>query len=361
MKVDLNNIESIKQADPSGYLPILKNTPADIKKVWEEFKAQNFAAKKFDKIVVCAMGGSAIGADMAKSVVEKYSHLPMQIVRDYQLPNWVDDKTLAIIISYSGNTEETISGFVDAQNRGAQIFCITSGGKLLELAQENSLDHFVLPPNMPPRTAWGHSFFVVLELLIKYEVLNPVLVSLDSSIQVMQETIEECWEDVSADKNEAKQIAAMLTESIPVVFAAEHLAAVARRWKGEFNENTKIHSFFDEVPELNHNAQQGLEAADDLKKAVRILILQSHLYHPRNQLRAQIIQESFSAQGLSTDLVKIGGKNITESICRGVIIGDYISVYLAFLLGHDPVPFQAIEDLKAKLDSKKYVAELLKK
>lgn len=359
MCLDLNDIESIKQADPSGYLPILKNTPAEIKTVWEDFKAQDFAPKKFNKIVVCAMGGSAIGADMAKSVVEKHSHLPMQIVRDYQLPNWVDEQTLAVIISYSGNTEETISGFVDAQNRAAQIFCITSGGKLLELAEKKSIDHFVLPPNMPPRTAWGHSFFVVLELLIKYEVLDPILASLNSSLVIMEETIARCQEAVDVEQNLAKQIALKLTDYTPVVFAAEHLAPVARRWKGEFNENTKIHSFFDEVPELNHNAQQGLEAVNDLKKTIRILILQSHLYHPRNQLRTRIIQESFSAQGLSTELVSLGGGNITESICQGVIIGDYISVYLAFLLGHDPVPFQAIEDLKSKLDSKKYVTELL--
>ena len=277
--LDLNNIEEIKSADPSGYLPILKDTPNQIKKVWEEFKGQEVSKIEFDKIIVCAMGGSAIGADMAKFLVEKYSKLPIQIVRDYNLPNWVDEKTLAIIISYSGNTEETLSGYVQAKAKGANVFCITSGGKLLELSKENNYQHFVLPPNMPPRTAWGHSFFVVLELLIKQGILKSEDINLAESVDVMSKTVGIYNEDMDLDNNLAKQIASNLVGSIPIVFGAEHLAAVARRIKGEFNENTKIPSYYEEIPELNHNAQQGLECTDEQKKAIKIMILKSNLYH----------------------------------------------------------------------------------
>ncbi len=357
--LDLNNIEEIKKADPSGYLPILKDTPNQIQKVWEQFTAQESQSMNFDKIIVCAMGGSAIGADMAKFLIEKYSQLPIQIVRDYNLPNWVDEKTLAIVISYSGNTEETLSGYVQARTKGAQIFCLGSGGKLIELAKENNDQYFILPPNMPPRTAWGHSFFVVLELLIKQGVLNSSDINLLEAIDVMNQAVNLYHEELNHDNNLAKHIASGLVNSIPVVFGAEHLSVVARRWKGEFNENTKIPSYFEEIPELNHNAQQGLECSTELKKTINILILKSNLYHPRNFKRSDIIRETFSKQGFDISIYEIDNDNYTGGICKGVILGDYVSVYLAFLLGHDPVPFTAIEELKGMLKTGEWVETII--
>jgi glucose/mannose-6-phosphate isomerase len=358
--LNLNNLSEIKSADPSGYLPILKNTPDQIKSVWEEFKKTNYPIRDFNKIIVCAMGGSAIGADMAKFIIEKYSELPIQIVRDYHLPNWVDAKTLAIIISYSGNTEETLSGYIEAKAKNAQIFCLASGGKLLELAKQNQHDYFVLPPNMPPRTAWGHSFFIVLELLIKMGKLTIEQTLLDQSIESMKKNINANFEEINQDQNQAKQIASSLVDSIPVVFGAEHLATVARRLKGEFNENTKIPAYYEEIPELNHNAQQGLECSSDLKKDLKIMILKNNLYHERNQVRADIIKQTFTAQGFDIKTIQIPGDNFTSSICQGVIIGDYISVYLAFLLGKDPVPFTAIEELKGMLKTGEYMEKIIK-
>jgi len=357
---DLSNIKEIKSADPSGYLPILRHTPSEIKQVWEQFKDNSqITSFSFDKVVVCAMGGSAIGADMAKFVIEKYSSLPIQIVRDYQLPNWVDSQTLAIIISYSGNTEETISGYLAAVDRGAHVFCLASGGQLLTLAQQNTQEYFVMPPNLPPRTAWGHSFFIVLELLVKLGKISADQIDLSGSIQAMEQAVADNCEDIASDQNLAKQIASVLANSIPIVFGAEHLSAVARRLKGEFNENSKIPAYYEEIPELNHNAQQGLECVDSLKKSLQIIILQSPLYHPRNQLRAQIIQQTFSRQNFSIQTIDVPGNNLTSSICQGVVIGDYISVYLAFLLGKDPVPFTAIEELKGMLKTGEYVEEIL--
>jgi glucose/mannose-6-phosphate isomerase len=357
--LNLNNLSEIKSADPSGYLPILQNTPNQIKSVWEEFKKTNYPIKDFNKIIVCAMGGSAIGADMAKFLVEKYSKLPIQIVRDYNLPNWVDQDTLAIIISYSGNTEETLSGYIEAAAKKAQMFCLASGGKLLELAKQNNHDYFILPPNMPPRTAWGHSFFIVLELLIKFDVLNPTDIKLSESITAMEKAVATYQEDQLIENNIAKQIAGSLVGSIPIVFGAEHLAVVARRLKGEFNENTKIPAYYEEIPALNHNAQQGLECFEELKKAIKILILKSDLYHERNQTRADIIKQTFTKQGFDMQTIQIFGDNFTSSICQGVILGDYVSVYLAFLLGKDPVPFTAIEELKGMLQTGEYVEKIL--
>lgn len=358
--LNLNNIEEIKKADPSGYLPILKNTPAQIKSVWDEFKNLPFQKLDFNKIVVCAMGGSAIGADMAKFLVEKYSTLPIQIVRDYNLPNWVNDSTLAIVISYSGNTEETLSGYVQAKNKNAQIFCLASGGKLLELAKQDNYQYFVLPPNMPPRTAWGHSFFIVLELLIKMGKLAESEIDLNSCVLEMSQAVSMYSEDIAMENNLSKQIALNLSNRIPVVFGAEHLATVARRLKGEFNENSKIPSFYEEIPELNHNAQQGLTCSENLKKSISIVSLKSSLFHERNQLRTDIIGQTFAKQGFDIRTIEIAGDNYDKSICHGVIFGDYLSVYLAFLLGHDPVPFTAIEELKGMLKTGEYINKLLK-
>lgn len=358
--INLNSTDEIKNADPDGYLEILQKTPEMCRDIWEKFKAENYEFEEFDKVVVCAMGGSAIGADMARFLVEKHTSLPIQIVRDYNLPNWVDEKTLAIVNSYSGNTEETLSGFVDARNRGAQIFAIASGGKLLELSKDNGYNHFELPKNLPPRTAWGLSFYVVLELLIKAKKIESDKLKLSESIDAMTEISEGSAADIDMDSNLSKQLARGLSSSIPIVFGAEHLASVARRWKGEFNENSKIPSFYEEIPELNHNLQQGLECKKELKDSLSIIILNSELYHDRNQKRAQIIQETFTNQEFDMTMVQVGGNTYEESITSAVMLGDYVSVYLALLLEKNPVLFTAIEELKAMLNTGEYTEKLLK-
>ncbi|MBU0648167.1 bifunctional phosphoglucose/phosphomannose isomerase [Patescibacteria group bacterium] len=357
--IDLNNIDETKKADPDGYLEILEKTPALCRQMWDKFKASDYEFKEFDKIVVCAMGGSAIGADMARFLIEKHTTLPVQIVRDYNLPNWVDDKTLALVLSYSGNTEETLSGFADAKKNNAQIFVMASGGKLLELAIEGKLNYFELPKSFPPRTTWGLFFYVVLELLMKAGKIKEGTFKLEESIVAMEKIIAGSKADIDVDNNLTKQIAMSLTNSIPIVFGAEHLASVASRWKKEFNENSKIPSFYDEIPELNHNLQQGLECKKELKDSLSMFVLSSELYHERNQRRAQIIQETFSKQEFDVTTIQTGGKTYEESIAGTVVLGTYISVYLAFLLGKNPVLFEAIEELKAMLNTKEFTEKLL--
>jgi len=359
MHLDLDNIEAVKLADPDGYLDILSNTPAEIEKVRQTFAQTKYKWKKFDKVVVCAMGGSAIGADMAKFIIEKYSHLPMQIIRDYNLPNWVDENTLALVLSYSGNTEESISGYLAARQKNAQIFVVAAGGKLIELAKENKNNFLLLPPNYPPRTTWGMFFFTVLDLMIQTDHISPDILPLEQAIAGMQAIIQENGSGNPADHNPAKTIARQLTDSIPVVFGAEHLASVASRWKKEFNENSKIISLYDEIPELNHNLQQGLECQEKLKQAVTFIILSSPLYHPRNLKRSEIIQTSFTEQNFAVMTVPVKGQTYLESIVNAVLVGTYASVYLAFLLGKNPVPFIAIEKLKAELQTEEYIDSIL--
>jgi len=354
MMINLNAIAEIKKADPDGYLDILAGTPSMCRDIWQQFQAQSYDLAEFDKIVVCAMGGSAIGADMARFLVEKHTKMPIQIVRDYKLPGWVDEKTLALVYSYSGNTEETLSGFVEAKKRGSQIFIVAAGGKLIELAKKYDLNYFELPKNYPPRTTWGLFFYITLELLIKSGRIKSGLLELEKSMAAMDKIVAANQAEIDIDNNLSKQIAVSLTNSIPIIFGAEHLASVASRWKKEFNENSKIVAFYDEIPELNHNLQQGLECKKELKNSLSMLVLSSELYHPRNLKRAQIIQETFTKQEFDVTTMQIGGKTYEESIVSAVLLGTYASVYLAFLLGKNPVLFEAIEELKDMLKTKEY-------
>mgnify|MGYP000898246000 CR=1 FL=1 len=358
--LDLNNVSEIENKDPDGYLKILAETPALCKNVLDDFLKIQLPRRKFEKVVICAMGGSAIGADLAKSLLEQKTNLMIQVIRDYNLPNWVDNKTLVIAISYSGNTEETLTAFYQAKKRNSQIYVIASGGKLIEQAKNNLFDYYLLPTGLPPRTAWGLSFILVNELLRKYGLLPDDQLDSEKMIKEMSLALKNYDHHLSIEENPAKKIALGLTETVPIIFGAEHLGVVARRWKGQFNENAKIPSFYEELPELNHNSQQGLECIEPIKQRLSYIILDSNNYHPRNQLRAKVVNESWSNNGFDTTLVQVGGDSAFEETIRVVILGDYVSVYLALLLEKNPVKFEAIEELKRHLKTEEYTNELLK-
>lgn len=358
--LDLNDKQEILKKDSDGYFKILARTPGLTQEIWEDFTAQKVVPVKFKNICVCAMGGSAIGADLARFIVEKFSIYPMQIIRDYKLPNWVNKDTLLLAISYSGNTEETLSSFLNAKQRGAKIFVIASGGKLIELAKKYKKPFTLLPKDLPPRTAWSLAFFLVLELLTKYKAIRKNNWNPEQLIKTMKQVVVDSEATIPVKKNITKEIAIALADRVPVIFGAEHFAAVACRWKGEFNENSKIPSYFEVIPELNHNTQQGLECQQKLKNALGIIVLTSNLYHDRNFRRAEIIKETFTKMNFDVTLVQINGKTHAEAIAKAVMVGDYISVYLALLLGKNPVLFTAIEELKALLKTDEWVKNKLK-
>lgn len=357
--IDLNDCNEIISKDPDGYLKLLKETPEMCRQNNKEFNKNDWEKVSFDKILVSAMGGSAIGADLAKYLIENQTNLPIQIVRDYVMPNWLDENTLFLAISYSGNTEETISGYLEARKKKAKIFVITSGGKLSDLARSDKYPIWHLPKNLPPRTAWGLSFFTILSYLTKQNAAHFDDQQMEDMFLMMEKMIIENEEGIEVKENLAKQIAIGLQKTIPIVLGAQHLGAVARRWKGEFNENSKIPSYYEEFPELNHNSQQGLECSEELKKSLNFLILNSDSYHERNILRAKVIYETLVKTGFSATEIKIGGKSEADSIVGAVVLGDYISVYLAFLLDKNPVLFTAIEDLKSFLKTEEYVNRIL--
>ncbi len=357
--IDLNDVNEIEKSDPDGYLKILAETPSLCRQVLAEFDQVGLAKKKFEKVAICAMGGSAIGADLARYLLEFKTNLNIQVLRDYNLPNWVDNKTLVIAISYSGNTEETLTAFSLAKKRNCLIYVIASGGKLIEQTKNNLIDYFLLPTGLPPRTAWGLSFILVNELIRKYGALQKN--DLDSKVMIdeMEKSIDAYRHALPIEKNPAKSIALSLVKSTPIIFGAEHLGVVARRWKGQFNENAKLPSFYEDLPELNHNSQQGLECGDEIKKSLSYLVLDSANYHPRNQLRAKVVFESWQKNGFDATLVQVGGENTFEEMIRCVILGDFVSVYLALMLGKNPVKYEAIEELKAYLKTEEYTKELL--
>lgn len=357
--IDLNEVSEIENSDPDGYFKILANTPDLCRKVLSEFDQVVLAKKKFEKVAICAMGGSAIGADLARYLLEFKTNLSIQVLRDYNLPNWVDNKTLVIVISYSGNTEETLTALSVAKKRNSIIYAIASGGKVIEQAKNNLFDYFLLPPGLPPRTAWGLSFILVNELMRKYGFLQKD--DLDSKVMIeeMEKSIDNYRHSLPIDKNPAKSIALSLVKSTPIIFGAEHLGVVARRWKGQFNENAKLPSFYEDLPELNHNSQQGLECIDEIKRSLTYLVLDSENYHPRNQLRAKVVFESWQKSGFDATLVQVGGETAFEETIRCVILGDFVSVYLALMLGKNPVKYEAIEELKSYLKTEEYTKELL--
>lgn len=313
------------------------NFPKQFKKGFEA--AEDIKIKgKFNKVLVCGMGGSAWPANILLACLPNLK-TPLFIHRNYGLPEQADKKTLLIIASYSGNTEEPVSAFEEAVKRGLKIAVITKGGKLKDLAEKNKIPLVLLPDeNIQPRSASGYLVSAMLKIL--------------SNSKIIKDKTEEVLETADNLKplifeEEAKQLALKLKNKIPIIYSSDNLKALARIWKIKFNENSKTMAFWNYFPELNHNEMSGLEK---LNGNFHILILRDKNIHQRILKRMSLFSELAKEKGIPNDFLEISGKNIFEKIFSNLILSDWISYYLAKEYGFDPESIKLVEEFKKSLE-----------
>ena len=348
---NLDDSSIYKTLDKSGMLDGIKGFPEQCRDAWQAVKGFNLPAgyKDINKVLVLGMGGSAIGADLVRSLVETESPSPVLVHRDYGLPAYADDKTLILVSSYSGNTEETLSGFDAALKLGSKKLALTTGGKLGERAKEAGVPVFTIGYKGQPRAALGWSFIPSVGILGQVGLIGDKEKDVSESIELLKVMVDELDETVPEAENPAKQLARRLYGRLPVVYGTGITAEVAHRWKTQINENSKAWAFYEVLPEMNHNATVGFPHPQELAKQMHVVFLRSSLMNERVKLRYEITGELLDRANVPHEYLDSRGKSALAQMLGLISFGDFVSYYLAMLYNIDPSPVEVIDYLKSRL------------
>ena len=347
------SVATIKKLDKSKMLELLLDFPLQLRIARDLAAKSNimFAKKDFSRIVFAGLGGSAIGADLVCSYLYFESNIPIQVVREYDLPACVDSSTLVFISSYSGNTEETLSAYNQARQKGAIIIAISSGGSLKEYCRRDNVTFIEVPPGLPPRCSLGYLSMIPLCTLARLGLAKDPASSIERAAKLLEELRDKKLNPAVAVKdNVAKYVAAKLYNKFAVIYAPSvHFDTVARRWRGQLNENAKSLASTHLFPEMNHNEIVGWEHPKKLFKDFLVILLRDRGSNPRVNKRMDITREIISKENVKTLEVYSQGEGLLSRILSLIYIGDFVSLYLAILYGIDPVPVARVSYLKKKL------------
>lgn len=300
-------------------------------------------------IVIAGMGGSAIGGALTQGL-SKNAHIPIVTCNDYDPPGFINKDTLFIAVSYSGNTEETVSALKKAAQKTDKLITISTGGKIASLATNFRTPHYKIDYGSQPRAALGYTFISLVAILTKLNFIEIKNEEISETLVLLKGLQKKIDVNVQSAYNNAKILAQKIFGKIPIVYGSGYLSEVGRRWKEDFNENAKSASYFEVIPELNHNALVGLQFPQDLKAKIFVIILQSKFDHPRNTLRQNITAQILQKNRISYESVLMEpSASALDEILQAVHLGDYVSYYLAILNNVEPNPVEMIGFLKDKL------------
>ncbi len=346
MKITRDLITKVDSDDMWGLMCDFPNHWKEVMKLTEDIEL-SVDSEKVKNICFAGMGGSAIGADLTRAYSLKSCPYPVQVNRHYEVPNYINENSLFIACSFSGNTEETLSALGSALEEGAQIIAVTSGGRIKKLAIEHGFDYVQIPGGMPPRAALAYSFVPLFRI---FQTLG----YLDEDDHVLEETYRLLKEGVSKyqdfSDNDALALAEELNGSLPLIYSdALMMEPVNLRWRGQIEENAKMLVYGNLIPEMNHNEIVGWEHLAHLAGRLSVVILQDKEDNPRVKKRMEIVKELVMDQALSVIEISTIGKTRLERLFSLVQLADWVSMYLALLNEIDPTPITKIDILKSKL------------
>jgi glucose/mannose-6-phosphate isomerase len=338
----------IAAVDTSGMLGDILAMPDHIEDaIWRAESAMLEPARSGGAIVVCGMGGSAIGADLAAAIAAPDAARPFATVRGYDLPSWVGERDVVVLSSYSGATEETLSCFEQARDRGAQLYVVSSGGPLSEAAHRAGIPVIGLPGIFQPRVAVAYGVVAVLEIAIANGIVPATLRTELGAAATLLRELGGRW---TADAEDAlpKRLAREAYGRLPVIYGAGLTEPVAYRWRCQINENAKRPAWSAALPEANHNEICAWEGASEVTEHAAWFLADSG-QHPRIAERMRIASQIASGHRARTETIAGVGDSRAERLFSLVLLGDLVSLNLAVLHGVDPTPVPLIEDLKDRL------------
>jgi len=367
-------MRGLEQIDKSNMRQVILDFP-------KQFKIGIEAAKDFlitnyqlliTNIVICGMGGSALPGDILKMANDQLlvTNLPISVHRDYGLPKEANKKSLIICISYSGNTEETLSAAKETYRRKIKLINIASGGKLIDFSKKNKIPFAKIPAGIQPRCALGYQFAALVKILSNAKLVKNIEKHLlDLGRILVPQNLED----------QGKKLSRKIRGYVPLIYSSRQYQRLARIWKIKFNENAKIPAFLNVFPELNHNEMIGIGEckAEDMRKKFILIILKEKKETPRILKRMKILSQIFKERGIKTIFIEIkacsprggkigverrkkpegvlsggrgeSGKNLFAKIFSNILLADWTSYYAAINQKIDPTPVRLVEEFKRKM------------
>ena len=341
--------EAVARMDPGGMRDIIRSLPEQLAEGARRALGTPAELRGAQRIFLAGMGGSAIAADIFAAWVAERARLPLRIVRDYRLPPSAQAGDVLVSISYSGDTEETLAATSHGLKLGCRLIAIPSGGSLAKIAHDAGAQVLDVPTGLPPRGAFGH-LFGVLPGVAEDWIYGDLRGELEMAIVHLKALREQFRPEVGHRKNRAKLLASKLRGRVPIVYGAGPMASVAMRWQTQLNENAKVLAFSSSFPEADHNELVGWCSDPRARRFAPVLLREAGespaLRHRLDATAAMMSSYTTVHQVTDEDDAPL------DRMLGLLYLGDYVSLYLAALLGVDPLPVRPIEELKARLASR---------
>lgn len=300
----------------------------------------NVPKKKISNVLICGLGGSGIGGTIVAKLAQLEAGIPFVVCNDYHIPGFINEETLVIASSYSGNTEETMSAIKKAQERGAEIAAVTSGGELKKICDENGYNHIVIPGGNPPRTCIGFSMTEQVFILVKYGILP------ESALNELSSAITLLKDNDAAIKEEAEVVASALFGKLPIIYATDKFEPVSIRFRQQLNENSKELCWHQKFPELNHNEIVGWAAGNS---NLSVVLFRNNDDYYRTQERMEFMKKVITDKGATVTEIHSKGASFIEKALYLIYLTDWASLFIADKKGVDPVEIVVIDALKDHL------------
>jgi len=345
----LDDVDKIRRIDKNRMLSFCVDAFKHYGRALQTAQTVSISYQKPKAIIVAGMGGSAIGGELLKDWTRDKIEVPVEVNREYSLPAYADENTLVFVISYSGETEEALSIFLESLKRHCMIFCISSGGSLIEFSKKLQIPYLQIPSGIPPRAALPYLFSPLPVFLEKNGLISDVQSEFSEAIKTLEKISYENSPEKSVDENFSKKLALGVCGTMPIIYGFGCYRAVSRRFKQQLNENSKVPSKWDAFPELNHNEIVGWEEADELAKNFSVIFIRDKDEPMEIRLRIEHTKEIMRKH--VTKIFEVWGEGTGKlaKMLSTTLIGDFTSVYLAVLRGVDPTPVGTIELLKDKM------------
>lgn len=350
MTQQLDDPKVLDQLDPKGIFELANRFPSQCREGWRIAGETPFLPyeERFENVVLSGMGGSGSAGDFIQALFTEQGTVPFHVAKDYDLPNWVGKNTLVLSISYSGNTEETLSAFRQARARNAQQLVITSGGEIQDLADEFSINSIRIPGGQPPRMSLGYMLVPAIVALQRLELLPEQ--PLEAAISNLERNQDNWRLDCPTSENRAKQMAAAIDSSLLILYGlGGWQTAIANRWRCQINENSKLLAFVNAFPEMNHNEIVGWAGTKRQNlHPISVLVFGDGNESPRMRERMRVTTELITPSSQVFELLA-QGDTLLEKMLFLAHLGDYVSLYLAVLGEQDPSKIDSIDRLKRAL------------
>ena len=350
----LDDLDFIKKIDREGMLNIYASYPEHFEKAEKLAKGAlekaslppSFLQNEIRNIVVAGMGGSAISGDIVREIYFNNGHIPIYVNRSYRLPAYVDERTLLFVMSYSGNTYETLRCYRDGVKKGANVVGVSSGGKLEEMCKENGHIHVKIPSGIPPRAALPYLLLPQIVFLNTLNVGDEIKLDF---LWKLKEYLSSLLPSTKEKKNIAKQIANEMKEKIIFLYGPSSFAPSLRRFSTQINENTESHAFWNVFPELCHN--EIVAWSNTTLKNEKFILLFREPEREEEMLTRQMELSLALVLGKKAQVFEVifKEKNHFFNLLYSIILGDMVSIYLAILRKVDPTPVKIIENIKKKM------------